>query len=391
MSSTSPTVAFISGGKLFVASASAPPAEVPSAFLQRMLDRIEQDRSRGAWKDDSFGWNFTARGPMAKTGANLGREARFTSVALAAPGEVLYSLESDAAGGLFHMQVTSKDERRMFHKQDVRISDIAVHPVTGMIALSLRNVDGTSHLGLMNPTGGGLRPLTEGDVIDGAPSWSPSGGTRGTLLYHSAGIARAPQGHFSAVGPNAVHELNLDTDELSTLLESETLDYLTPRKASDGSLYYIQRPYYPFGAPPSRLGILKDIILFPVRLGTAVVHFLNIFSVMFSRKPLITSGGPPREGLDQRQIMLWGKMMDAEKALRENRGEGGIVPKDWRLIRRDAAGKETTLSESVVAFDIAADGGVVWTNGSTIYHQANGAPRQEIASGKMIERLTLVL
>jgi hypothetical protein len=44
---------------------------------------------------------------------------------------------------------------------------------------------------------------------------------------------------------------------------------------------------------------------------------------MFARKPLLTAGGPPKEGPDARVLMLWGKVVDAEKALRQSKGTTG--------------------------------------------------------------------
>ena len=55
----------------------------------------------------------------------------------------------------------------------------------------------------------------------------------------------------------------------------------------------------------------------------------------------MTAGGPPREGPDARYLMLWGKVIDAEKALRKQKKPGaGLVPNSWELICRGSDGAE---------------------------------------------------
>jgi hypothetical protein len=130
-------------------------------------------------------------------------------------------------------------------------------------------------------------------------------------------------------------------------------------------------------------------VLIPVRLVFAVFGFLNFFSLMWSGKPLTTAGGPAREGPNPRYMMLWGKLIDAEKAERASRkGEpAALVPKDWELVRRGRDGDEEVLAQSVVSFDLCDDGGVVYTDGNTVYHLTPSGRRQRLCQGKMIEHV----
>jgi hypothetical protein len=368
--------------------------EIVSPYVQTVIDRNERDRERTSWKDDSFGWNVTRAGPMARMAAlgpmAHGSRVRFTAAASAGPGELMYTLETDATGGLFRQTVSSGDELRIFHKQQMRVGDVASHPKTGMIAMALRKSDGTSHLCLMNPGGGGTREMTEGDVVDESPSWSlEDSGPRGTLVYHSAGLGRNAAGMLAGKGPYAVLKLDLDADELATLAESDNHDFLSPRMLADGTLLYIQRPYRPFGQPVSLKARLKDIIHFPLGVATAIVHFLDAFSRIFSKKPLITAGGAPREGPDPRHLMLWGMMINAEKGLKDS-GGAAIVPKDWMLKRRAPDGAESVVANGVVAFDVCTDGSIVWTNGSSVKLRAGNGQDQVLCQGKTVERLMVV-
>ncbi len=90
--------------------------------------------------------------------------------------------------------------------------------------------------------------------------------------------------------------------------------------------------------------------------------------------------------------MLWGRVIDAKKSLAKNEKDaaGGLVPKTWELVRRDPDESETILASGVVNFDLCPDGGVVFTNGSRIFHLPAGGVPRELATGTMIERVSVV-
>ena len=170
---------------------------------------------------------------------------------------------------------------------------------------------------------------------------------------------------------------------------SRRRDLLLPRSAADGSLYFVRRPYQPGGASVSPWRLAVDFVMFPFRLGRAVAHFLNFFSLMFSRQPLISAGGPPRDGPDLRTLNLWGRVVDANKALRAG-GDGRLVPASWELVRRSPDGADTVLAKHVLSFDRRADGDVVYTDGTRIWHLPAGGAAKEIGRGKLVERVAFV-
>ena len=88
-----------------------------------------------------------------------------------------------------------------------------------------------------------------------------------------------------------------------------------------------------------------DALLFSFRLLRAVFHY-------------------------PKNILVQGKRIDAEKALREARAVHGVpslVPADWQLVRRSPNGAEQVLATSVASYDIGADGAVVYTNGRGVF------------------------
>jgi hypothetical protein len=136
--------------------------------------------------------------------------------------------------------------------------------------------------------------------------------------------------------------------------------------------------------------MVKDTVLFPFRLARAVVHFLNVFSVFFSKRPLMTAGGPRQNDPQKEYVHLWGRWLDTEAELRKQGGDAGnLVPADWQLVRRTPAGTETILARHVISYDLAADGTLVYTNGSGLFA---GQERdfRKIGQGSAIESVKIV-
>jgi hypothetical protein len=389
-----PTIAYLAEGKLYLCEPGKDARLIESPFAQQILERQERNRERHDWKSEGLAWRMT-RNPLGMpAGDSHARQVRFSGIAKGASDqsqiELIYGLRNGPVGGLFVYTAGDGYERRLLHRNGFVPSDVGRHPTDGSIAVSLRYEDGTAHIGMLGAEGKGLRELTEGDAVDECPSWSTGAGR--VLLYQSAGVARNAAGVPMGLGPYAIMRLDLDKSESSVLLESDQHDYLSPRSGPDGSLYYVRRPYAPAGhIEISPLKVAKDILLFPFRLISAIVHFLDWFSMVFRRKPLITASGPRREGPDSRYMMLWGKMIDAEKAMRGKGVENGnsLVPSTWEMVRRDSGGAERVLARGVVALDLCADG-IIYTNGSEIRHQDFSGDERTIAAGRLIERVVAV-
>lgn len=387
-----PKVAYLADGKLFLHDGGAAAREVESRYAQEMVEDLQRARQKNEWKTRSQTGRMMAGGmPWAvDTSDPSARNFRIVGVA---PGEeagsLLYALDIGTVSGLFRYEVAEDAEHRLFHNNRFHIRHLAPHPDGRQVAFSNANDDGTASIALIPLNGNGLQVLTEGDSQDEAPAWVPGGGNR--LVFQSAGIGRNQEGHFAGLGPTAIQLFDLDREDLETLLEDPKKDFLLPRMTADGTLYCIRRPYQPHRMPGAG-HLIKDLMLLPVRIVFALFGFLNFFSQVFAGKPLMTAGGPKKEGADPRYVMLWGKMVDAERAERATRkGEpAALVPKDWELIARTTDGTERVLAESVVSYDLCPDGGVVYTDGSTIYRLSPKGEKERLGGGKRIEHVMLI-
>ena len=387
-------VAFVSQGKLFVTQKQGDAVLVSSPFFEQLLERAERERDRNNWKSEGMGWSLGS-GRMSPMGADpmAGRrevtraDVQFTGVTSGSvAGEMFYALDTGSVGAMF--KADHEGERRLFHRNQFKALDLSRHPQSQKLVFSLPATDGTSHLGTMESTGRFFKQITEGDCRDECPSWIS--GSENKILFQSAGVGRNQNGYAISHAPYAINELDLATGEMATLVDFPDFDCLLPRMGKDSTIYYLKRPYE--GVPKvSAWTPLKDLVLFPFRMVVAIAHFLNFFSMVFSKKPLITSGGPPEASPDSRTMMLWGKLIDAEKQLRSKHplSGDGLVPDNWQLIARSADGTEKILANGVSSFDLDDAGNLIYTNGTTLFRWSETAAIK-IGSGKLIERIAIL-
>jgi len=387
-------VVYLSQGKLFVKDGDLAPRQIESQFGQDVVNRAIKIQQKNEWKTNRKGspfsgnilWGVDEIDPQAV-------RVHITGAAQSAEdGKLFFVLETEGAGGLFLYDWHKNHEQRLFHKEHFYARDLDWHPQHNIIVCSQYFENGTANIVTMNADGHDVHQLTEGDAVDEAPSWVP--GSEQRIVFQSAGVARNQQGYFMGTGPFSIQKLDLENKSLTIVLEDPRYDLLLPHVSPDGDLYFIRRPYEMPGR--TTYGILQgitDFLMFPFRLLRAIFHFLNFFSLIFSQKPLTTASGPQINGDDEQTLILRGRMIDAAKALREaqkNKEAPSLVPNSWELIRRSSAGEETVLANGVVAFDLASDGTVIYTNGSAVYELDNQAKSRQLLKGNLIENVMLI-
>lgn len=387
-----PTIAYLASGKLFLKRDGSAAEPIESLFAQEMIEDAIRRREKNEWKTKSATGQLMAGATPWNQGQAEAetRRVQITGVARGSrPEELLYTLDTDLVGGLFVYDAKDRKERRLYHGNRFKARHLSRHPRQPLITFATHQEDGTSCIAVMNLETNDLHYVTEGDSLDEAPSWRHGPGAR--IVFQSAGLARNEQGALAGVGPYALQELDSDLGRLTTLREDERQDFLLPRPLEDGSLCFIRRRYQAH-VQPSGLRVLVDVLLIPFRLIWALFGFLNFFAVMFSGKPLLTSGGPKREGPNPRHLMLWGRLVDAEKAeKRSGKGEAtGLAPKDWELVRCAPDGSEAVLADGVVSYDLCSDGSLVFTNGSDVFHLDLEGRKHRLCEGKLIETVAVL-
>ncbi len=374
------SVAYISGGRLFCKTDNGPAREISSPYIQQVVDRLERSKERNAWKQGTS-FQVAAHGGVRDfEGAGAG--IRFSSAIFYEDRRLLYFLSDNAIGGLFSFDLDTGLEVRLLHKQRLDLSDLQVDAGGTRIVASSVGPDGISNIATLDIEGNQLRELTAGDTVDAAPAWVA--GEPDTIVYQSAGLARSPQGYVAATGHTTIQKLNVRSGTMHTVLESTTHDFLHPRVSADGVLHFIRRPYE--AASYSAGNIFIDTLLFPFRLLRAVFHYLNFFSLMYSRKPLTGAAGPKVQA-DIKHIILKGRHIDAEKALRQENAINGVaslVPRSWELVSRTHQGQETVLATNVASYDLLADGSIIYSNGRAMFMLGRGSQSSVLLQADLI-------
>jgi hypothetical protein len=352
-------LAYISQGQLHLKRNGDEGGEVlESTFGRSLRDRAIQIHNRNAWKLQGRGGQNLSRALHTPAEPDPGAfRIAITSVARGVnPGELLYTLETDEISGVFTRNVEGL-ETRLFHTADFRARHLDVHPDGSEVALSIHHRNGLANLALLKTNGTGLTEITEGESVDQAPRWAPGPGRR--LVYQSAGIARDPQARFAGFGPSSVRQLDLDTGEISCLAQDDKFDFLWPRIATDGALYYIRKPNGNAPPPVAPWVALQATVALPFRILYLIAKLFEISLAQRTGHPLL----PPNAA--------------AQKSIK--------TPPSWLLMRQPPAASEKaeTIAEGALAFDLAADGSVIYSNGPSVYRiPPAGAPAKILeASG----------
>ena len=361
---------------------------IESPFAREVVERDAQSRRTSSWKhaprDEQNGaipnsmlWGKGGAGaPLAPP--------RFLFVRPSGQDNVLYyMLAVGGSVGLFRHHLDEGREVRLFHRHDFRSLGFDYGAAADRIVIARANDDHTAHLEIYDAEGTCKGSVTGGDCVDAAPSFVP--GEKSQVVFQSAGVARRPEGHVVAIGHSVVNRLDFATGKLATLIDDPRFDHVAPRVDRAGNVYAIRRPFEK-PATQTLATTLKDTLLFPWRLLKAIFGFLNFFSMIYGREPLRSAGGPRAPELDQDLGRLWlhGRMVELSKAGVDAQGQGGIVPRSWELVRRDAAGRTEVLAQHVVSFDLDADGNVVYSNGFEVFALRAGE-RASLVRGDLVE------
>jgi hypothetical protein len=394
-------IGYISQGKLFVKDGEKEFRLIESQFGQEIMNRAIQEYQRSNWKRSKGEanlvsgarlWNVQEQDPRATrihiTGVTTGRQE----------GELLYALETDQVGGFFLYDFLNNSERRLFHKERFRTSDLQRHPELPLIVSAVFFPNGTSNIVVVEQERPIFDEATSGDSRDESPSWIP--GPRKQIVFQSAGVGRNPQGFAVGFSPSTIEKLDLETGTLETVAQEPQQDLLLPKMDADGNLYFIRRPYdLHKGSSYTLWKGFMDTILLPFRFLRALFHYFNFMSMIYSNKalsskPLVPPGSPDPESADLKTVLLRGRVIDVKKAI-QDAGQGdkelpALVPGSWQLIRKSSTGEQRVLAKSVVGYDLVPGGKIVYTDGSSMFLIEPDGSVSKMAKGKLIENIVVL-
>lgn len=363
--------------------------ELPSYRAIQYRQTIEQIQQNKLWKTTGRGAQFMGVETPQTEQADC---ARVCGLALY-QDEFLYTLLLDASGGMYRRTFSEKPEieGHICSGNDVRLGEITSNGDNVAACLSYPN--GCSHIALFKLPSSVYTQVTDGDSCETHPSWSADG----RLVYFStAGIARN-NGQI-AYAPRAAASYNVNTERMEIVLEDEKHDILAPKEDAAGNMYFIRQPYRMSEEEDnvSFLGILKDVLLFPYRLVKALIGFLDVFSMIYGREPLNTSGRRSdvrTKQKSEKELFFEGRKLDAEKNLKENQKSGdpyaGIMSRSRVLVRRGPDGTEEILAKAVLDYVLCEDGSVVYSNGVHILHRTADGKTESLVKTRMARNLVV--
>lgn len=386
-----PRFAFLSHGKLYLKSGDAPESLHESPFVRGVHDRAVELLRRHSWKSGGSAERMIPRAALWGAGSGDASLAKidFNSVSPqgSATGFVYSIISREISGVLAHQELTGS-ELRLLHTADYRVMHLCSQPGTGRIAMSMQHPDGCT-IAVMDANGTGLAEVTQGESSDESPSWA--GSRENKIVYQSAGLAHNENGHVVGKAPYSIQQLDLDTSNISALLESPQYDLLAPRLAADGTLYFIRRPYKLNRRSFSFFGLLEDILLFPYRLLYAIFQYLNYFTARYTGKSLSQTGPTLQKEADRQQMILWGNVVEAQKGMSGDSKEGPVlVPASWELCRKTAGGEIEVIAKSVLSFDLDPGGDLLFTNGYSIFHLTAGGEKKRLHKSSFIQQVVFL-
>ncbi len=382
-------IAWLAQGQLRMKAPGEPPRTIESQFAKGIRERAVRAQQRHGWKMGGQGERFLAGamlwGRVPRDPAAI--RANITSLCRgAAAGQVLYSLESDDFCAILALEKLGQEERRLWNKNDKRLSHLAMGP-DGAMACSVIHKFGTANLAVRLDEDSGLSEITEGDSVDTAPCWVPDHPRR--LVFQSAGIGRNRHGHFAGLGPFSIQQLDIDSGKMETLIEDPGWDFLTPQVDEAGRLYYIRRPYQT-GRELSPWRMVKDFFLFPFRLLYAIFQFLQFFSMSYTGKKLTSADGTSARPMDIKEMIIWGNRVSANQASVETDETPDLVPGTWQLMRQRPGYDPEVLAKGVLAYDLAPDGSIFYSNGSAIFLRDPGGKTERLHKDRLIEQVIVL-
>jgi hypothetical protein len=377
------SIAWLSGGRIRVRNGESEAITVESRFATEFRDKAARANQRHEWKARGDSGGILPSAALWGRGAGNDPSTIRTAVTSVAggssPGELFYTLHTDAMSAVLCSQNFGESERRVWNKNGQFLDQISVGPNGSMAGTIRRNAE-TANIAVRVGEEGSFSEVTEGDSFDASPRWVDGDPDR--LLFASAGVARDGAGRFAGWGPFQIQLLNVTNGHMETLAEDSRHDLLAPAMASDGSLYYIRRPYAGrAGLNPAHF--IKDVLFFPFRLLLAFFGYLNFFSMRYTGKKLARSGDAAARQPEIREMMMWGNLVRAQSATKDDDAPD-LVSRDWKLARRSPGGEETILAHAALGFDVGAEGEIVFTNGSAVFYIAPGGAKTRIAADGMI-------
>lgn len=356
------SIAYISQNKIFLLK-DGKSTEIPCGRMEQYKQTLADIRRRNEWKTTGTGAKFmgTYTGGIDELDPVI--NAEICGIAAYKDG-IVYSLRLDESGCIY---IRSLDKTDMNENLIVSGKDIFPGKMScfgNKLVVSCGENYAEKHISVYELPSSFCREYTDGDSIEEAPCFDGEN----KIYFSAAGYARDTAGNIAAVQNKSIVCLDTDASQMDEVISDEKYDFLCPKPDGNGGLYCIRQPAG--GVKDGGDNILKDIVMFPVRIVKAFAGMLNYFSMIFGGESLRSGGNAKAKQKDEKQTFIDGNLINAAKNMKDAESKGekypGIMPQERILMHIGANGKQETVKNGVLDYTLMSDGGFAVSNGSHI-------------------------
>lgn len=380
------TFFYISDGEPYLYDSGRETA-LPSGVLTRYIEGVRERAKRNEWKESGNGAIFMGTA-TSETPESAVSSINARTLCIGFDNDrLLYSLKIDNVCGIYSKRsFRDMDEGMVLSDRSQRYGEFDTN-MCGDLCVAV-SFAGETHIGVKRQGQSDCVQITEGESVERDPVWSKV--DQNLIYYSTAGLEKREDdddqdqniqaGMFSiydmikesaprAHSPFSLCSIDINKGEITEILASDKHDFIKPRTAIDGSLYYIKKPYESETRKTSVGGCLLDILTAPIKLIGALVGFFNIFTIKYSGKNLRSSGDTKAKRRSDDQIFIDGNIISAERELKANADHGekypGFIPRSFELHKISRSGEDVIVKRGVIAYTLRGDN-VIYSNGSSV-------------------------
>ncbi len=354
---------------------------LPSQRYQRYREAMQEIRRQHQWKNSGTGALFM--GNLSGLAEDQEPAVRIGGMALV-DGLLYYTAFLGGVGGLYTKDPLNPDapEGVIVHRQGMNTAGLCWNGASFATTL----LEGRErHLGFFTLPRGELTVVTQGETVEAGPSWSRD---CQQVWFSSAGWGREAPGGEPVLGPRAICRLDANTMELTEVYAQPGRDCISPQEGEDGSLWFLRRPR----REEQEGNTLADIAAAPGKVVRAMGGWLDLFTRRYAGESLRSGGGKAKQK-PERDLIIEGNLINAQRALEENQSQGeaypGIIPRSWELVRLAPGGENPEVVQKGVLAYALAPGGYVFSNGRHILRTTGTGKPELLAEEGMVTMLTV--
>lgn len=354
---------------------------LPSQRYQRYREAMQEIQRQHQWKNSGTGALFM--GNLSGLAENQEPAVRIGGMALL-DGLLYYTAFLGGVGGLYTKDPLNPDapEGVIVHRQGMNTAGLCWNGASFATTL----LEGQEqHLGFFTLPRGELTVVTQGETVEAGPSWSRD---CQQVWFSSAGWGREAPGGEPVLGPRAICRLDANTMELTEVYAQPGRDCISPQEGEDGSLWFLRRPR----REEQEGNPLADIAAAPGKVVRAMGGWLDLFTRRYAGESLRSGGGKAKQK-PERDLIIEGNLINAQRALEENQSQGeaypGIIPRSWELVRLAPGGENPEVVQKGVLAYALAPGGYVFSNGRHILRATGTGKPELLAEEGMVTMLTV--